>query len=540
MNARQKGRPITKLQNEIFGAMVFLTVCMTLFTTIIGIYYDLSSARKNLDNNLLNIAYAVTKTETIREGVHQNYLDDASAAYLRSIKDTSTDVDVISVISSEGIRLYHTNNKLIGSTYDGTSPDFIKNGDVYVTSDVGPSGSQRRVYAAVYSDSGEYEGFILVVLLNQNIYKIIAKTVFVHLFVSIAIIAVCVLLSKSVSGKIKHKLWGYEPDAFSAMYSVRDNILESFEEGIIAIDYKEKILFMNKSAQRICNVGSDYSLNIRDYSMLSIKDVRTVLKTSERLVGVSARSEGNIDAIVNYYPVIEDGNLIGALCVLVDRTEYTRIAEDLSGVKFLVDSMRANNHDFTNKLHVILGLIQMGAYKDAMEYIGNITTIQQKVLSDIMRNIEDPSVAALLIGKYSKAAELNINFTIEPGSQMRRSDVNFSSSDLITIIGNLIENSFEAMNNPGIKNRELAVGIFTKPGAMIIRIDDSGIGIPDDIKDTIYMNGVTSKGENHGTGLFLVKQIVNRYNGEISFESESGEGTSFLVSLIDNGGEGNV
>ena len=153
-----------------------------------------------------------------------------------------------------------------------------------------------------------------------------------------------------------------------------------------------------------------------------------------------------------------------------------------------------------------------------------------------MRNFENPSVAALLIGKYSKASELNIAFGFEPGSQYRTSDVNFNSNDLITVIGNLIENAFDAMNTPEVEARKLTVGIFTKPGAMILRVDDTGTGISDEVKDTIFDYNVTTKGENHGTGLFLVKQIVNRYNGNITVESEVGEGTSFTVTMFDNSG----
>lgn len=535
------GRPITKIQHKIFGAMLLLTVFMTILTTAISIVVDINVEKKNLEDNLRNIAYTITESEDIVQQIDNDYiLPETSGEYLDSIKESMKNVDVISIVSDDGIRLYHSNSQLIGTVYDGTVPDFDKHGDSYFTSDRGPSGPQRRVYVAVYHN-GEYVGFVMVVLLNQNIHNIIVNTVFIHLCVATIIIALSIILSVSISRKIKHQLWGYEPDAFSAMYSVRDNILESFEEGVIAIDSDEKILFMNNSARKICGVSNDYSLNIKDYPMLSRKDIRQVINTGERLVGISSKTANNTDAIVSYYPVIEKDHLIGALAVLVDRSEYTKIAEDLSGVKFLVESMRANNHDFTNKLHVILGLIQMDAKADAINYITNVTTIQQEVLSYIMRNIEDPSVAALLIGKYSRAAELNVAFKLESGSQYRRNDVDFVSSDLVVVIGNLIENALEAIDSQKDGIRELSVGIFTKPGAMIVHVDDSGPGIPEDMRDTILDKGITTKGEDHGTGLFLVNQIVKRYNGNIEIESDNGVGTSFTVTLIDDkGGNKNV
>ncbi|MCQ2528841.1 MAG: sensor histidine kinase [Saccharofermentans sp.] len=533
---KKNGRQITKIQRDIFGVMVLLIIIMTVITATISACLNIHSEKKHLEETLVDVSVSLSSSNQVIDAAKNKRCTPESQEYLDTFKSAISHVDVISIISVDGTRIYHTNKSLIGTLYDGTMPDFETNGNIYITSDTGPSGAQRRAYVALYDEEGTYQGFALVVLLNQNINRYILSTAIIYFIIADVIIVLSVFLSNLISYKIKHKLWGYEPDVFSAMYSLRDSILESFEEGIIAIDYDEKILFMNKAAQKICNKDENYSLHLKDYPMLSKKDIRKVLKTSEKIVGVQAGGEGNVDALISYYPVVERDNIIGALCVLMDRTEYTRIAEDLSGVKFLVDSMRANNHDFTNKLHVILGLIQMGANKEAAEYISNITSIQQETISNIMRNFENPSVAALLIGKYSKASELNISFGFEPGSQYRTSDVNFNSNDLITVIGNLIENAFDAMNTPEVAVRKLTVGIFTKPGAMILRVDDTGSGISDEVKDTIFDYNVTTKGENHGTGLFLVKQIVNRYSGSITVESEVGEGTSFTVTMVDTSG----
>ncbi len=534
-----KGRKITKIQKSIFHSMIFLALVMTVLATVISVAVDVNSEKTILDNNLSNMASAISKSEIIIDEMAAGELTTKGTInYLDSLEKSISNVDVISIVSSDYKRLYHTNDSLIGTTYDGTIPDFKNNGDIYTSSDVGPSGSQRRVYAAIYDQNHEYLGFAIVVLLNSNIYKIIAFKALIHLSAVVVVIILSVLLSNMLSRRIKKALLGYEPDAFSAMYSVRDNVLESLEEGVIAIDYDEKILFMNKKAREICDVSKDYSLSIKDYDFLSVKDIHGVMESKEKLTGVSIRINDKTDAVINYYPVIEKERLIGALCVIADRTEYTKIADDLTGVKFLVQSMRANNHDFTNKLHVLLGLIQMGANKEAAEYITNITSIQQEMISCIMHNFEDPSLAALLIGKYSRAAELNVEFKLEAGSHFTRSHINIASGDLVTLVGNLLENAMDAMDSSETSIRKLDVGIFTKPGALLIRVDDTGKGIDSSIRNNVFENGVTSKGENHGTGLFLVKQIVDRYNGTIEFESEENEGTSFNVTIVDEDKKG--
>ena len=128
------------------------------------------------------------------------------------------------------------------------------------------------------------------------------------------------------------------------------------------------------------------------------------------------------------------------------KKQFLEFAEDLEGTKFLVDSMRANNHDFTNKLHVILGLIQIGEYEKAQSYIENISIIQRETISNVMNSIDNASFAALLIGKIARASECNVKFILDENLHFCSDDIDVPSEALITITGNLIDNALDAMN----------------------------------------------------------------------------------------------
>ncbi|MDY5886675.1 MAG: ATP-binding protein [Treponema sp.] len=212
--------------------------------------------------------------------------------------------------------------------------------------------------------------------------------------------------------------------------------------------------------------------------------------------------------------------------------------EDLSGTKYLVDSMRANNHDFTNKLHVILGLIQIGEYDKAVSYIENISIIQRETLSKVMHSVDNPSFAALLIGKIARASECNVKFILKEGINFKDSDVHIPSEALVTIAGNLIDNAIDSMNmNFALDSqsvRELVFGVFTKPGELLITVDDTGCGIPDEDKDKVFDNGFSTKGTGRGIGLYHTKQLVKSLGGNILFESQVDAGTSFIVSFNQN------
>ncbi len=223
-----------------------------------------------------------------------------------------------------------------------------------------------------------------------------------------------------------------------------------------------------------------------------------------------------------------------AVCATISKKikkEFLRFTEDFEGTKFLVDSMRANNHDFTNKLHVILGLIQIGEYEKAQNYIQNISIIQRETVTFVMRNIENPSLAALLIGKIARASECNVKFSLKENTSYKEKDIDIPSEALVTITGNLIDNALDAMNRSHKECKELSIGIYSKPGDLLIIVQDSGPGIPKDIRETIFEKGFSTKGKGRGLGLYHTKQLILSLGGEIFVESQVGKGSCFTVKL---------
>ena len=214
------------------------------------------------------------------------------------------------------------------------------------------------------------------------------------------------------------------------------------------------------------------------------------------------------------------------------KKEFLTFTEDFEGTKFLVDSMRANNHDFTNKLHVILGLIQIGEYDKAVSYIQNISIIQRETIGKVMQTIENPSFAALIVGKIARASECNVKFILNDGSCFKNDDITLPSEALVTITGNLIDNALDSMNMDASQTeKELSVGVYTRPNEFLLIIKDTGPGIAEEIKDKIFENGFSTKGEGRGIGLYHTKQLITSLGGTITVESQVGIGTSFMVNL---------
>ena len=404
MNKKRKNS-LTDIRHEIQRVQLILIIVTTILMSVGGAVVNVNASDKAFDQNLEETAALITRIYGFMKDKPRRDL----CICMDSIADDLADVDVISIVNTDNMRIYHTNHNLIGTEYDGTHPDFSthKKG-FYTESDIGPSGPQRRTYSAIYDGRGNYIGFIMAIMLKTSIRSFTYKIVLLFLSVTVAAIIIEIAICRAFSRKLKRRLLGYEPDTFSSMFRIRDNILESTYDGIMAADSNLNIQFANKAAKKLlgCDEEScDAKVSLIQQNVFADRFLSEVIKTGNAAFGIQHETENGTALMVDCVPVKEDGIISGAVAILHDRTEYTKLMEELSGTKYLVDSMRANNHDFTNKLHVILGLIQIGEYDKAVSYIENISIIQRETLSTVMHAVDNASFAALLIGKIARASE---------------------------------------------------------------------------------------------------------------------------------------
>ena len=530
-------KSLAKIQRKISVTQIALIVSLSLILAMAGLIINIHFQREKIDNNLQNISETIATSPILKENDVQNsnvLAQESLLRYLDSLKKSLLDVDVISIVNKNNTRFYHTNHNLIGTEYDGEQPNF-NDVSFYIVNTSGPSGLQRRAYSALYDNNGEYVGFIMVIILTENVNASLMPIIVTYSVITLIVIVVELLISSWISGNIKKSLLGYEPDTISAMYLIRDNILESLEEGVIAIDKNSNIIFANNSVVKILDKTNEQELIGQNLS--NIKNglvIKRALSGEERELNIHEQISEDIDVLIDRIPIKNGQETVGTIGILHNRAEYTKLMEDLSGTRYLVDSMRANNHDFTNKLHVILGLIQMQMYDNAISYIENITIVQRATISKIMNTINEPSIAALLIGKTSRASELNVKFILRESSYFSNSDISLPTEVLITIIGNLIENAFESMNEKEYsqyEQKQLLFGIYSKPNALLITVDDTGLGIKKENIGHIFENGFSTKGANRGTGLYQVKTMIDNLGGQITVETQENVGTSFSVSF---------
>ncbi len=345
---------------------------------------------------------------------------------------------------------------------------------------------------------------------------------------------IALVLSILIASKIHHLLLklllGYEPEQIANLIIKHQEVLDTLDEGLLAIDEENRISLLNKSAVQMLHITDTSPIGKPVLSVFPQSILPRTLQTQKAEYNVNMELN-NIHLITSRIPVFESGHLIGAVSIFRNHTEVIKLSEQLTGVNHMVDAMRAYTHEFTNKLHVILGLIQCGNRNKAADYIMHITTLQKEKISMIMDTIKLPTICALLIGKIYRANELNINFDIDKNSTVDTTSVFLPENTIATILGNLLENAMESINLSKSSVREVNLSFFYTEDGLFLTISDSGQGIPKKILPHIFENGFSTKGKSRGTGLFLVKDLVDSYHGDIQVTTEKNNGTIITVSI---------
>lgn len=134
----------------------------------------------------------------------------------------------------------------------------------------------------------------------------------------------------------------------------------------------------------------------------------------------------------------------------------------------MIEALRANTHEFLNKPHIISGLLQIGETQKAVAFIDGVSEDVENNYQSIIRQLKNRTVVALVLGKTSHARELDIQFSLRRDSMLPPHSAYLSSRELVTIVGNLVENAFEAVKNAPLKQ----VGLVYRGGCE--RADDHG------------------------------------------------------------------
>lgn len=531
MNIFRKKLNSLSLRNKISLAYSFIMLSILLITMLATCQICYNQLSTSIDISLSNAAIMTAKNPEVIRSLKSETTSTQLKAYCDSVLKETNNLDVVTICNSEGIRIYHRNHSNIGQQIVGGDEDrMIEKHQPYFNTAYGTLGLQRRYFHGVFDEKGNFIGFVCTSVLMKNLTAIKDKLLLFYFLTGILALLASVYTAAHLQRQLKALLLGYEPEEAANMIIRHQEVLDSLEEGLLAIDEKSCVTLINSAACKLLDIQDPHPLGKPVLEIFPSSLLPRTLQTRIAEHNVNLKLN-EVHLLTSRIPVIEQGHLLGAVSIFRDKTQVAKLSEQLTGVNHMVEAMRAYTHEFTNKLHVILGLIQCGNIDKATEYILHVTTMQKTKISLVMTTMKLPILCALLIGKICRANELNISLEIDHNSYVDDANAFLSPDTVTTIVGNLLQNAIDSINMSNAPVREIQLALFYDVNGFYFTVSDTGPGIPAVVAPHIFENGYSTKGKNRGTGLFLVKDVVDSLQGSIQFTTEEGNGTIFTVSI---------
>lgn len=524
---RGKNGRISPLFFQILTWSTLFCVMLLSITLSLTLHLAISGMEEKIDEGLFATASALAESGLVARAMEEGSCDRDMVEYLDDLVRNTADLDVITIADKDSIRLYHVVHDRIGQPFVGDDQFRALAGESYLSDAVGTMGLQRRAFSPIRDDEGNILGFVMAGTTIDRIKDMRSSITMSYRRLTIVMGVVTVLAAGLLTLLVRWILHGFSPEGLVHTYLTQNDILDNLDQGLVAVDDRGRILMVNPAAERMLGASGDELEGRELDGLLRTEDQKTLLTPTRDAV---TTSQPNI--LSRCIPVRREGKHTGgATLILTDKTEAVRQAEQLTGTRHIISALRASTHEFMNKLQVISGLIQMGRQEEALSYIGAISATQAKSAGPILQHIKNSNVAALLLGKLNNLRELGIEFTLLPNSVLPEHSAYLSTRDLVTVLGNLLENAMEAVNlkrTPGPRN--VVLQITEDDLGLMLMVSDTGSGIAEDDLQRIYTQGFSTKApEGRGMGMTLVREVVYRRGGSIEVDTEQDNGTTFTV-----------
>lgn len=519
------------LHNKLALLSVLLIAMQTLFLAFFSISYLEQEFESQVGNKSLAVAQTLAKNSIIQ----QSLLSQNSATIQDYVEPIRKEISASFIVVGDvnGKRYSHPDVKKINQIMiGGDSFRALSQGESYISKAKGSLGVSIRGKTPVLSSEGEIIGIVSVGYLEYEIRLSSNK-----LRTTFALVFGLLLLTGGgmafyISKRYRDEIFGLEPEEISRIYSERKAVLESILEGIVVIDDAGVVTSCNRVAQEVLGKLTDENITgvhvaklLPDYQYL----FSSTSNNSWRDVEVDV---GRVTLIMSKRPLIIGQKQHGLVVSFRCKDDIVELSQKLSQVNQFSTMLRVQTHEYSNKLNTIGGLIQIGSYDEALDLITVESSGYQELIAFLMQTIPDPIIAGLILGKYDVAKERNIELIIDEESTLKEIPSRLSRSKLVTVVGNILENAFDASSANSERGAQVKLSITDLGPDLIFEIEDSGCGMSDKaIKDIFAFGQTTKNSMGHGIGMFLVKNCLDQMDASLSITRGKMGGTIMTVYI---------
>lgn len=494
-----------KFKTKLILYVTLINFLTLLLSYLIFVNTKIKDDTKYIQDNLLKAAKIASGDSLVVKNIKNKNLDEnidkRMDYYIKMLKD----IDIIVIVDNDGIKYSHLIKSQIGTHFvNPVKWKTIKKGVGYFSTMKGSVGITARRFEPIFdNDKKNIIGFVMVGKYNHLIKTHVLNTVLILMsFFGISLI-IAFTLSVFFANEVKKSLFNLEPEDISRLHIKDKLIVDNLESGLIIIDNNNQIADVNKVF----------------YTKFSPLTPEKVVEETKKFIGEKEVKRFDMTINKNIYhikilPISDEKNYFGNMILLKTRDDVDSYAREITGIDQLIEGMRANIHEFKNKLHVILGLINLGKIEAVKKYIIEFQSINEYDFKKY-QNINNTYIKAVLLGKEAICKERKINFILDNSSNIKSKERNQFIDDVGTILSNLVENSIDSFKDTKIENPFINVNIKEKGDTIKISVSDNGKEINKSIVDKIYDYGFSTKGQHRGVGLHLISQKIKLYDGTI-------------------------
>ncbi|BCA79919.1 sensor histidine kinase [Desulfuromonas sp. AOP6] len=516
---------------------LLVTGLLVILVSLVGALFSDFLRHSLLDEigaKALDVAHAVSYDPEVLEGLLAR--DSARTQAVAEKIRQATGSQYVVIGDSRGIRYSHPDPSRIGHPFvGGDLGPALQEGRAYVSRAVGTLGESLRGIVPLRGDNQDVIGFVAVGYLLRDI-DVTVRAQQRQIYGYIAIVLLFGVFGAALIARgLKSAIFGLEPHEIAALYQERNAIIGTIREGVVAVDGEGQLTLVNQAARRY--LGQEGADNLRGRRLAEActnPELEKMLTGGQSVLDREMLLKGRT-MIVNVAPF--SGPPRGAVASFRPKDELDRLGRELSQMQEYSELLRSQSHEYSNKLHTIAGLLQIGAQQEALDLIMTEASGYEELIRTLTKAVPDPVVAGLILGKFNRARELKVHLSLDPDSSLADVPAPIDRQHLVTILGNLLDNAFEAVRI-GDRPWEVRLILTDLGDDLILEVEDSGPGVFPEVAETLFDKGVTTKGQaGRGFGLYLLRQAVTALGGSITYGQGELGGALFTVSIPKAGKE---
>ncbi|TYC17306.1 sensor histidine kinase [Actinomadura syzygii] len=520
-------RQLLVLQAAIVGLLVAVGVTAA--------YLDAGqSADEAAGRTVTAVAISIADGRNVRAALAARDPSRSLQPYAERVR-RDTGVDFVTIMSPAGIRYTHPNPARIGGHFVGNTAPAVA-GRTFTETYTGTLGPSVRTVTPVFDDAHRVVALVAVGITIRVITKELRHRLYYLGAVALAVLAAGMAGSYLVSARLRRQTRGVAPGELSDMFEYHRAILHAVREGLLLLDREGRVVLCNDAARELLDLRGDPHGDPRGRPVADLGLPDELVAT---LVSAEPRSDeihvGDTRVlVVNTSPVRSRDRARGNVVTLRDHTELQGLTGELDTVRGFAESLRSQAHEAANRLHTVVSLVEMGRPEQAVEFATAELETAQRLTDRVVGSVSEPVLAALLLGKSAEAGERGVELVVAEDTVI---DGVVEPRDLVTILGNLIDNAVDAaIEGAAERSPRVLVGVRRDAGGLVLEVSDSGPGVDPAAVPEMFRRGWTTKTSGgpvgHGLGLALVGQAVRRHGGDVRVGSgPGGSGAVFTVWL---------